>query len=50
LITVEKVVAMIGAYQSAVVLAATPVSERYGVPFLVADATNPDICKKGLKP
>jgi len=49
LITVEKVVAMIGAYQSAVVLAATPVSERYGVPFLVADATNPDICKKGLK-
>jgi branched-chain amino acid transport system substrate-binding protein len=49
LITVEKVVAMIGAYQSAIVLAATPVSERYGIPFLVADATNAEICKKGFK-
>ena len=49
LITAEKVVAMIGAYQSAVILAATPISERYGIPFLVADATNPDICKKGFK-
>jgi branched-chain amino acid transport system substrate-binding protein len=49
LITVEKVVAMIGSYQSAVVLAATPVSERYGIPFLVADATNAEICKKGFK-
>lgn len=49
LITTESVVAMLGAYQSAVVLAATPVSERYGIPFLVADATNPDICKKGFK-
>lgn len=49
LITVEKVVAMIGAYHSAVVLAATPVSERYGIPFLVADATNAEICKKGFK-
>ena len=49
LITAEKVVAMTGAYLSAVVLAATPVSDRYGIPFLVADATNPDICKKGLK-
>lgn len=49
LITAEKVVALIGCYQSAVALAATPVSERYGIPFLVADATNPDICKKGFK-
>ena len=49
LITVEKVVAMIGCYQSGVALAATPVSERYGIPFMVADATNPDICKKGFK-
>jgi branched-chain amino acid transport system substrate-binding protein len=49
LITAEKVVAMIGAYQSAVILAATPISDRYGIPFLVADATNPDICKKGFK-
>jgi len=45
----EKVVAMIGAYQSAIVLTATPVSERYGIPFLVADATNAEICKKGFK-
>lgn len=49
LITVEKVVAIIGAYHSAVTLAATPVSERYGIPFLVADSTNPDITKKGFK-
>jgi len=49
LITMEKVVAMIGAYQSAIVLTATPVSERYGIPFLVADATNAEICKKGFK-
>jgi len=49
LITVEKVVAMIGSYNSAVVLAATPISERYGIPFVVADATNAEICKKGFK-
>jgi branched-chain amino acid transport system substrate-binding protein len=49
LITVEKVVAMIGCYQSAVAIAAIPVAERYGIPFVVADAINPDICKKGYK-
>jgi branched-chain amino acid transport system substrate-binding protein len=49
LITVEKVVAIIGCYQSAVAIAAIPVAERYGIPFVVADAINPDICKKGYK-
>lgn len=49
LITVEKVVAMIGSYHSSVTLAATPVADKYAIPFLVPDSTNPDICKKGFK-
>jgi len=49
LITREKVVAILGCYQSAVAIAAIPVAERYGIPFVVADAINPDICKKGYK-
>jgi len=48
LITVENVVAMLGSYHSSVTLVATPVADRYGIPFLVPDSTNPDITKQGL--
>ena len=49
LITEDKVVAMLGAYQSSVSFAATAVSERYGIPFLVADSAAPNITGRGFK-
>jgi branched-chain amino acid transport system substrate-binding protein len=49
LITDEKVVAMLGAYQSSVSFTATAVAERYGVPFLVADSAAPNIIGRGFK-
>jgi branched-chain amino acid transport system substrate-binding protein len=49
LITSEKVVAIIGCYQSGVALAATPVAERYGIPFLLADAQQTSLTKQGFK-
>ncbi len=43
LITEEKVVALIGAYQSGITLTASAAAERYGIPFLTGDsvAANP---------
>jgi len=49
LITQDKVVAMLGAYQSSVSFAATAVAERYGIPFLVADSSAPNITGRGFK-
>jgi len=42
LITQEKVVAIVGAYQSSVSSAATQVAERYGIPFVVGDSVAAD--------
>jgi len=49
LITQEHVVAITGAYQSAVTLPATQVSERYGTPWLVGDSSSPNITGRGFK-
>jgi len=49
LITQDKVVAMLGAYQSSVSFTATAVAERYGIPFLVADSSAPNITERGFK-
>jgi branched-chain amino acid transport system substrate-binding protein len=49
LITQDKVVAMIGAYQSSVSFTATAVAERYGIPFLVADSVAENITGRGFK-
>ncbi|HTZ36621.1 MAG TPA: ABC transporter substrate-binding protein, partial [Stellaceae bacterium] len=49
LITEDKVVAMLGAYQSSVSFAATAVAERYGIPFLVPDSSAPNITQRGFK-
>ena len=37
LITEDKVNALMGAYQSSCTFTATPVAERYGIPFMVGD-------------
>jgi len=49
LITQEKVVALVGAYQSAVTKTASEVAERYHVPFLNPDSTSPALTQRGYK-
>jgi branched-chain amino acid transport system substrate-binding protein len=49
LITQEKAVAMLGAYQSSVTSTSTQVSERYGIPFVVGDSVAADITGRGFK-
>jgi branched-chain amino acid transport system substrate-binding protein len=49
LITQEKVVALVGAYQSSVSFAATAVAERQGIPFLIADSAAPNITERGFR-
>lgn len=49
LITQEKVVALVGAYQSAVTKTASEVAERYGVPFINPDSTSPMLTERGYK-
>src|SRR6202166_4506966 len=49
LITQEKVVAIVGAYQSNVSFTATAVAERYGIPFIVGDSVALNIMSRGFK-
>jgi len=49
LIVREKVVALMGAFQSGVTLTATTVAEKYKVPFVVALATSDQITERGYK-
>jgi branched-chain amino acid transport system substrate-binding protein len=49
LITQEKVVALIGTYQSAVGLTVSQTAERYGVPFMSAENSSPSLHRQGLK-
>jgi branched-chain amino acid transport system substrate-binding protein len=49
LITQEQVVAVQGAYQSSVTLAATAVAERYGIPWVVGDSVAANITQRGFK-
>ncbi len=49
LVTQERVVALEGAYQSAVTLPATTVAERQGIPWLVGDSSSANITGRGFK-
>ncbi|HEX7926199.1 MAG TPA: ABC transporter substrate-binding protein [bacterium] len=49
LITQEKVVAMMGSYESSVSMSATAVAERHGIPYLVGDSVAADITGRGFK-
>jgi len=49
LITVEKVHALTGCYQSAVTLPVAGVAEKYKMPFMVADAISDAITEQGYK-
>jgi branched-chain amino acid transport system substrate-binding protein len=49
LITQEKVVAMIGAYQSGITLTASAISEKYGIPFLTPESVAADLTERGFK-
>ena len=49
LITQEKVVAIIGAYQSSVTKTASQATERLKVPFVCSDASSPTLTQRGFK-
>ena len=49
LITQEKVVAMVGAYQSSATLTASAVAERYGIPYVAGEASAPSLTQRGFK-
>ncbi|MET3415066.1 ABC transporter substrate-binding protein [Methylobacterium sp. 1030] len=49
LITQEKVVAVLGAYYSSVAATASALCERYGVPFVCADTSSPNLTQRNLK-
>ena len=49
LITSEHVVAMIGAYQSAVTKTASQETERLRIPFVCSDASSPTLTARGFK-
>ena len=49
LITVNKVVAILGAFQSSVTYPTTQVAERHGVPYIVPNSTADAITERGFK-
>ncbi len=49
LITEEKVVALIGAYQSGITVTASAMAEKYGIPFLTAESVAADLTERGFK-
>jgi branched-chain amino acid transport system substrate-binding protein len=49
LVTEDKVNALMGAYQSSCTFTATPVAERYGIPFMVGDSSALNITGRGFK-
>jgi branched-chain amino acid transport system substrate-binding protein len=49
LITSEKVVAMIGAYQSAVTKTASQITERLKIPYVCSDSSSPTLTDRGYK-
>src|SRR6266516_4770264 len=49
LITQDKVAAVIGCYHSAVSATASQTAERYGVPFMCADSSSPNLQRRSLK-
>ena len=49
LITEEKVVALLGAYQSGITLTASAIAERYGIPFLTPESVAANLTERGFK-
>jgi branched-chain amino acid transport system substrate-binding protein len=49
LIAQEKVVAMIGAYQSSVTKTASQITERMKVPYVCSDSSSPTLTERGFK-
>ena len=49
LVTQDKVVALMGAYQSSCSFTATAVAERYGIPFMVGESSALNITGRGFK-
>lgn len=49
LINQEKVVALLGCYQSAVTKTASAVAERAGIPFLTGESSSPELTERGYQ-
>jgi branched-chain amino acid transport system substrate-binding protein len=49
LVTQEKVVAIIGAYQSSVTKTASQATERLGIPYVCSDSSSPTLTERGFK-
>ena len=49
LITQDKVVALVGCYQSSATLTASAIAERYGIPFVAGEASAPSLTLRGFK-
>ena len=49
LITEEKVVALIGAYQSGITVTTSAIAERHGVPFLTPESVAANLTERGFK-
>lgn len=49
LILDDKVVGLMGAYQSSVTKTVSAVAERYGIPMINDSSTSPDLTKRGFK-
>lgn len=49
LITEQKVVSIVGGYQSGVVKTATMASERLQIPYVLSDATSPALTERGFQ-
>src|SRR5215467_12108045 len=49
LITEEKVVALIGAYQSGITVTTSAIAERHGVPFLAPESVAANLTERGFK-
>lgn len=49
LITQDRVVGLLGAYQSSCAYTATAVAERYGIPFVVSDSVAANITARGYQ-
>lgn len=49
LVTQDKMNLLLGAYQSSCTFTATPIAERYGIPFVVGDSAALNITQRGFK-
>lgn len=49
LITEEKIIGMVGGYQSGVVKTISVATERYSLPYVLSDATSPTLTERGFK-